>query len=87
MSETEYDLHTKGAAPPDMWGHDAICVQLCRDAGLDDKTTDILLSRISLRTAIETEKLRAKIAEQDRLMESIGAGGVSWQRITGGRNG
>ena len=85
MTETEYDLHTKGARhsfdtlepdrkDSDIGAHDAISVQLCRDAGLDDTATNTLLRRLALRADVENARLRETIAEQNRMIESISAG-------------
>lgn len=103
MTETEYDLHTKGARhsfdnlaserpKTDLGHHNDLCVQLCRKVGLSDPEIDTLLSlaTVSLREECfrlrtENRLLKHKLARQQEWMDSVGAGGVSGQRITGSR--
>jgi len=65
---TEYDLHTQGARHSfdrlvldNIEDHDAISVQMCRDAGLDDATTSVLLRRLTLRADVENARMRAAL--------------------------
>jgi len=63
--------------------HDAISVQMCRAAGLDDATTDALLTRITSRLVtrrrLEAEARRT-IEAFERLGTSPGPFGLSGDR-------
>ncbi len=51
--------------------HDAISVQMCRDAGLDDVATDALLTRISSRL-ITRRRLETEARRVIEAFETIG---------------
>jgi len=52
--------------------HDAISVQMCRDAGLDDATTDALLTRIASRL-VTRRQLEAEARRTIEAFERLGA--------------